>query len=722
MKKLELLAPAGNMDSLKAAIMAGCDAVYLGGYMFGARSFAGNFSNEEMLEAVNYAHLYGVKVYVTVNTIIYESEVETFMHYIDFLYSINVDALIIQDLGMMDLVRKTYPDLELHASTQMHVHNLEGVELAQTLGLKRVVLARETPIQVIKEIKDKTDIELEVFIHGALCVSYSGQCFMSTLIGDRSGNRGTCAQCCRQKYTLVEKMGSKVNNISDFEYLLSTKDLNTLEHIGKLIDAGVDSFKIEGRMKRPEYVYLVVSLYRKAIDSYLKEGFVSITRDDIYELKKLFNREFTKGFLFNEDNNHFTNSFRPNHMGVEIGEVIASTSKEVEIKLTNQVQIGDGIRILGSEDYGCNLNVFKVHNKIVKKANKDDVITLEVKTKVRVGSKVVKTTDIKQLNDINNSLLNNKRKVLVKAYVNIKCGQSMQMKLECNGVIINYESSYKPELALKSPTSKEVVTDKLNKLGDTVYTYDVLDLEMEDNLFIPVKEINELRRNAFNLLNTKRLTKVRLSKSNYHITVPDFDITREKSIFVRSMEAYENLNETYDYLYLEEDLFEKIEDSKKILKLPRVMNHFNNYHDKLLVGELGSINKYKNVCTDFSLNITNSYGVAFLHSLGVKRVTLSYELTYDQIKDIVDSYKARYKKHPNLEVIIYGRKEAMITKYDLLKKYGKKDNMYLKDRFGNLYPLKSFKDYMVIYNYKIDDIKYEDMLYDIGINVLRKEL
>lgn len=282
MKKIELLAPAGNMESLIAAIEAGCDAVYLGGYMFGARSYAGNFSDEEIIEAINYAHLYGVKVYVTANTLVYEDEVTTFLNYVDFLHKNNVDAIIIQDIGMMDLLKQTYPNLEIHASTQMHVHNLEGVKLVEELGLSRVVLARETNIEEIKNIRKNTYITLEVFVHGALCVSYSGQCLMSSLIGGRSGNRGTCAQCCRQRYDLIID-NQKVNND---EYLLSTKDLNTLEHIGELIDAGVDSLKIEGRMKRPEYVYLVVSLYRRAIDNYLTKGKITIDNNDVIELKK----------------------------------------------------------------------------------------------------------------------------------------------------------------------------------------------------------------------------------------------------------------------------------------------------------------------------------------------------------------------------------------------------------------------------------------------------
>lgn len=230
MKKIELLSPAGSMESLKAAIYAGCDAVYLGGKVFGARNFASNFSNEELIEAIRFAHIYGVKVYVTVNTLIFEHEVSKFLEYIDFLHKNSVDAIIIQDLGMMDLVRQTYPNLEIHASTQMHIHNIEGVKLIKELGIKRAVLARETKLEDIKKIKEETNMDLEIFVHGALCISYSGQCLMSYFLGGRSGNRGTCAQCCRMPYDL----NSEDKKINNNKYLLSTKDLNLIQNIGSL--------------------------------------------------------------------------------------------------------------------------------------------------------------------------------------------------------------------------------------------------------------------------------------------------------------------------------------------------------------------------------------------------------------------------------------------------------------------------------------------------------
>ena len=397
MKKPELLAPAGDMDSLCAAVLAGCDAVYLGGYTFGARSYAGNFSNDEIIEAVRYCHLRKVKVYVTVNTLIHEDKFDMCISYIDFLHRNNVDAIIVQDLGLMDYVRKVYPNLEIHASTQMHIHNVEGVLFAQSLGLKRVVVARETDIQTIQEMKKKSSIQLEVFVHGALCVSYSGQCLMSSMIGGRSGNLGNCSQCCRMKYTFLSNGEKKGKN----KYLLSTKDLNTLEYVGQLMEIGVDSLKIEGRMKRPEYVYMVTKLYRKAIDNYYLYQDTKITAEDMESLTLLFNRKFTKGFLFGEDVTQLTHSYRPNHMGITLGKVVESHKGMVSILLCYKLSIGDGIRILGNrEDVGCTVTKILCNNKSVEEGHDGDIVRIRVNSDVEIGSVVLKTTDRKQLEEI----------------------------------------------------------------------------------------------------------------------------------------------------------------------------------------------------------------------------------------------------------------------------------------------------------------------------------
>ena len=707
MKKPELLAPAGSMDAFYAAIEAGCDAVYIGGYSFGARAFSDNFSNEEIIECINYAHLYGVKIYVTVNTLVFENEVEMFLNYIDFLHSNNVDAIIIQDLGMFDLIRKTYPNLEIHISTQMNIHNLNGSLMMEKLGAKRVVLARETDFETLKQIRKNTNIELEVFVHGALCVSYSGQCLMSYLIGGRSGNRGKCAGTCRQKYSLVDERGKKYNTD---DYLLSMKDLNILENIGQLIDLGIDSFKIEGRMKRAEYVYLVVSIYRKVIDSYLKEKKVNITKEDILDLYKIYNRKFTKGYLFEND---VINQYRPNHLGINIGKVIKVNDHKVYIKLTDTLRKGDGIRFLNQkEDTGLTITKMFVNNEDVNEASNGDIVIIKGDIICDVNSPVIKTTDKKQLDIIEDKLKKRARKVFISGKITIKNGLPLQLTISDGLNIINYESDYIVDKAINRFITNEEIEKQLRKTNDTIYAFNDIEIINDYKSFIPIFKLNEIRRISLELLDEKRKYQIPYKKEEYSIDVPDFERCEKVNILIRDENLYNKVkNFKFDNLYLDESIFNKINDFKKVLKLDRVMNKRHNYDLPLLVSEIGSLKE--GVFTDFSFNVTNSYTVAFLHSIGVQRITLSYELDYKQIKDIVLDYLNRYHKRPNLEVIVYGKQEAMISKFNLLK--GR--NLSLKDKYGNIFPVKENNDFMTIFNYKIENRK--ENYYDIGINYIR---
>lgn len=711
MKKIELLAPAGNMEALKAAIQGGCDAVYIGGAHFGARAFSKNFNDEELVLAIKYAHLYGVKVYVTVNTLIYDNEVSDFLKYIEFIHKNNVDAVLIQDLGMFDLLRKTFPNLELHASTQMHIHNLDGVKFMESLGMKRIVLARETNTQDIRNIINNCKAEIEVFVHGALCISYSGQCLMSSLIGGRSGNRGTCAGSCRLKYDVIDSNNQKLNKNN---YPLSTKDLNSLEYIGDLIDAGVSSLKIEGRMKSKEYVYKVVSIYRKAIDSYYKYGKVVIDDNDLLELRKIFNRNYTKGFLNNTDNNDIINDYRPNHMGVPVGKIIDYKNGIAKIKLSDNIAIGSGLRVISNNgDVGITVNDFYINNKLVKTANSGDVITIKVNAPVKVNDMVVITLDSKLTEKIYNIIDSNLRKVLINGKFIAKLGEKCEFiindfdnKVSVKGNIVNG--------AVNNPTSKDDVLSKLNKLGDTVYKYEKLDIDIDDNIFIPLKEINELRRQAIQELNEKRLYRIDFIKKEYTTCVPDFNKEKILACFIENKEVYNKLDKHYDVIYAEE----KIDNC--VLKLPRVIREYPDELKEVMIGEVGGLNKYKDCCTDFSLNVVNSYTVAFLHSIGVKRITLSYELTDNQIKGLIDNYHNRYGKHPNLELIVSGYEEVMISKFSL-DRYYKMNGLYLRDMFGNKFKVKDKNGYMYIYNYKKRN-NYNEKYYEMGINSLRFNL
>lgn len=704
MRKIELLAPAGNMDSLKAAIMAGCDAVYLGGTMFSARAFANNFTNEELTYAVKFSHLYGVKVYVTCNILIYEHEVEKFLEYIDFLYKINVDAILIQDLGMLDLIHKTYPNLEIHASTQMHIHNIDGVIMANKLGCKRVVLARETPVEVIEEIIKKTNVDIEVFAHGSLCVSYSGECLFSSLIGKRSGNRGSCVGSCRLPYNIIDEMGNKLN-LGD--YPLSMKDLNTLENIGKLIDIGVTSLKIEGRMKSPEYVYVVTKIYREAIDSYYKNGTVSIDRKLLNKLQRLFSRGFTKGYLFHEDYQNIINDSRPNHQGIYIGKVIDYKNNFIKIKLINDVSIGDGLRIvLDKDDYGITLNEFYINKKLVKEANYGDIIQVKVNKKIPINSKVLLTKDVSLIKEITDIIKEKPRKVLVN--VHIEAYLNKPIKISVNDGVNNVTLlGNMIELSKNNSTTKEDIIDKINRIGDTIYKIDSISIDMDNNIFIPFKKLNDLRREVFNELDNERLYKISYKKEKYSIEVPSFKEERKRAILVNSV----SFNLDYDIIYSE-----NIKDNA-IIKLPKVMNEYNIDNDKeYLVGELGAFNKVDNIYCDYSFNVTNSYTVALLHSIGAKRITLSLELTPKQIENLVKAYFERYHKKPNLEVIVSGFREVMTLKTDLNSIYNN-DNIYLQDRFNNRLKIRKVNN--VTYIYEPKRFINKNNYFEIGINVVR---
>lgn len=718
MKKPELLAPAGNMDALYAAILGGCDAVYIGGYMFGARNYASNFSNEELEYAVLYAHEYGVKVYVTTNTLIYENEVNRFIKYIEYLNSINVDAVIMQDIGMMDYVRHAFPDIEVHASTQMHIHNASGVEFVSSCGCTRAVLARETDYDTIKNIKNNTDIELEIFVHGALCISYSGQCLMSSLIGNRSGNRGTCAGSCRLKYDVLDNNLKKYNTD---EYNLSTKDLNSLENLAKLIETGADSFKIEGRMKSPEYVYLVTKLYRRAIDSYFEYGKVKIDDNYLLDLKKTFNRLFTKGFLFKAKNNEIINPFRPNHVGINLGNVIDFKNDFVTIKLDADLSINDGIRIIDKEDYGFVVTSLFINRKRVTNAKAGDIISIPCKKKVKINSKVLKTTDHEVIKKIDYEINNLHRKVFIDGILDIRVSENPTLRITDGINKIEVKGNIIVEHAQKVPTDVNRIKEQLYKTGNTIYEFKNLDINSDKDIFIPIKEINEMRRKALEELKLKRIfrDKKRVLEYNDSIDV-DFEKHIGKTVYIKSKEQYNKIKKfNFDYIFMDEDLFNTIDDDRKVLKIPRVINKYKDYDKLLLVGELGSVYNYKNKFTDFSLNVVNSYSVRLLHSMNVSMITLSYELELYQIEEIISSYKKRYNKNPNLEVIVYAKEEVMISKFNILDYYKIGDSGYLKDRYNNLYRVISKDNLMYIYNYKARKITNYKSLYDIGVNSIR---
>ena len=700
-RKVELLSPVGNMETLYQAIHNGASAVYLGGKNFGARKFASNFTDDELIKAISYSHLYGVKVYITVNTIVFEDEKEELLNYVAFLNENGVDALIMQDMGMIVTVRKMFPDLEIHASTQCHNHNIKDLELMKSLGVKRVVLARELSLQQIKEMN--VDIEKEVFVHGALCVSYSGCCLFSSLNGGRSGNRGECVGSCRLPYQLL--CDNEVVE-TDGDYLLSTKELNTLGELRQLLDSGIDSLKIEGRMKSPYYVGLVTRLYRKYIDKYYNNEDMTVNEDEIRKLKKLFNRDFTKGYLFNDKVMNIKSS---NHVGVRLGKVVSVNDKKIKIKLEDDIYQEDGIRFKKS-NLGMNVNLlYNDKGLLVNSLKKGDLLVIDNKIGLKDKDIVYKTVDKKLILELSKY---DEKKIDVNFHVSAHINNKLKVKISdginevvSDGVII--------ERALKNPTSKETITKQLAKLGGSPFALKNVTFDIDDNIFINIKDINEIRRKLVLELEQKR-TMVKRKRINNEIILHNADkITSNMTklhVKVKNLEQLlVCLELNVDYIYVTDDkLYEKYKNYGNVyLKLDRVINNFPNYNNEnLLVTEWGSAyyySKRNKVNSDYYLNVVNNETISLLQDWGVKKVTISPESLDDNMKLL---------KKKDVVIMAYGRMELMVMKCcplqnafnGCIKCHEKNNHYYLKDHLGNKFPIINNNCLTRIMHYKNMDI------------------
>lgn len=714
--KKELLAPAGDFDTLKQAIHNGADAVYLGGKKFGARKFATNFDNEEMVNAIKYAHLYGVKVYVTVNTIIYEDEIDECLEYIRFLHENHVDAVIMQDIGMIKIVRKVLPNLDIHVSTQAHTHNNEQIKLLETLGVTRVVVAREMSIEEINQLN--TNLEIEAFIHGALCVCYSGQCLFSSLLLNRSGNRGACAGICRLPFTLMEN-DKKIH--TDGKYLLSTKELNTMDHINELLSSNITSFKIEGRMKGSTTIGFITRLYRNLIDHYLNGEKVVLTEEEKNKLLVLFNREYTAGYIFNQKD--IMNIDSPNHIGIKLGKVVDVTPKKIKIELENDLNQEDGIRFIESK-LGMMTNfIYDKKDNLISGGKKGDTIYLDNKIGLTTKDNVNKTIDSKLLKELENI---SEKKINIDISVSINSNNFLLTITDGINTITKNENIV--EEAKGNGTSKERIIEQLSKLGNTPFSIKNIEISLDkDNIFIPISKLNEIRRNIIDELISIRENsgkEVIINKKDAE-EIKEENSSRKLSVLVRNKEQLEAaLSEKVDYIYVtDEELYNSYPNSNIYLRLSRVINKFNDYDNKrLLVGEMGSINKYKNkneIVGDYYLNVVNTSYINYLRNLGLSRITLSIENSIDKIKSIVDTCG-----NSNLEVIVYGRIEVMIMKYSPFNKFElNKNNSYsLRDRNNEDYRIVEDNGLTHIFYYKNHIISDENIEELKKLNIINYRL
>ncbi|WP_411678885.1 DUF3656 domain-containing U32 family peptidase [Clostridium thailandense] len=726
MKTIELLAPAGSIESLYAAVQAGADAVYLGGNKFSARAYASNFDDENMIKAVKYCHLYNVKIYITINTILKENEINEALKYAKFLYKIGVDAIIVQDIGFASLVKSQLPDFELHASTQMTIHNGEGALLLKNLGFERIVLSRELSIDEIRYISKDLGVETEIFIHGALCICYSGQCLMSSMIGGRSGNRGRCAQPCRLPYTIIGKKSMSEKK----GYILSPKDICTVENIKEIIESGTASLKIEGRMKRPEYVAGVVQVYRKAIDEYYKNMPSNNfnLEDEKKKLMQLFNREgFSKAYLLGNTGKDMMAYSFPKNTGIELGRI----QKDLTLVLKENISIKDGVR---NGDGGFTVSKILKNGKEVEDAFKGEKVKL-LPGEYKNGDTLHKTSDFKLLKKLEAFYKNAfERKISLKLKVKFKLNEPIKLATVYKSNVFEVEGEIVKE-AIKRPLDKERIVESLGKTGDIPFKFSDVEFVKFEEGFLPVSAINEVRRKLLGkieeyiLVNDTKdsLTKSEKSKiilKENHNNGLEINTRMDKlklpdtMVFLNSEEhinaflesdfqqaivnPFSNLNLNY---------LEMLKARKVFLKIPNIVksefNYVCNYIEEnipdiegIITANLGIINKFNektNILGDYKLNIFNSSALSFYNKFLCGNC-LSVELNRKEILDILKKCKS------SIQVLAYGKVELMISEYcPIGSVFGgkntckecngvcRRDEFVLEDRKGEEFILKTDK-------------------------------
>lgn len=668
-KNIELLAPAGTYEAFLAAVENGADAVYMGGKLFNARANASNFDISELAEIVKYAHLRNVKIHITMNTLLDDDEIAEALKFANELYNIGVDAVIVQDLGLAKVLHENLPNLSLHASTQLSTHTLEGVEELSKIGFSRVVLARELSIEEIKHIVSHTSTEIEIFAHGALCVSYSGQCLMSSMIGDRSGNRGKCAQPCRLPYTLISDDKELGNG-----YLLSPKDLATLEILDKI--PNVASLKIEGRMKSPEYVATVISTYRKYIDKSNASSSYEIDSKDKSNLLQIFNRGgFSTGYLEKKLGKDMMCYEKPKNWGIYIGKVLSYDGKRY-IKIKNEtnetLNIGDGIEIWNGSNNSPSTIISEIdRNKIGR-----------IKGEISPNDKVYKTLD-KSLNTTMRETFSRgfRRHSLID--LTIKVVENSPIIIKIND--FTYESNIVPEKATNQPITEEKVISQFSKTGNTPFGVNKIDVQLGNELFVAVSVLNELRRNAI-----EEYEKFLLASDYKNVTVQDLpkpaiynklNKHKETSVFFNILrEEYLKLKNVTSFYFTFKDALNNLDlianfKGNKYILLPTITKEnydklIKNNIDKIaqkvdgfVLSNIGQLKYISNIVADkkpilianYTFNAFNTYTIELLKKLGFSKVILSPELTKSQINTLGSSLKR--------EVIAYGNTCVMTTSY-----------------------------------------------------------
>lgn len=741
--RVEILAPAGSMECLKAAIAAGADAVYTGGALFGARAYAHNLTEEELLEAIDYVHLHGRRLYLTVNTLIKDREMEKQMY--DYLlpyYRQGLDAVIVQDIGLFRFIRKHFPDLPIHASTQMTLTGVDGAKFLEKEGAQRIVTSRELSMAEVKKIADETELEIESFVHGALCYCYSGQCLFSSFIGDRSGNRGQCAQPCRLLYRTPEAKRP--------QYLLSLKDICTLELIPEMIESGIYSFKIEGRMKKPEYAAAVAFQYRKYADLYLKYYEECPAEEDpaAYAMKKyrvreedrqmlldLYNRGgFHTGYYHTQNGREMISLNRPNHAGVPAVKVLAKKGRNVTAKALTDLYPQDIIELPmrkgreKADNYTCKDAVRKGMNV---------QIPVFADTPFKRDEIWMRTRNSTLIDTLREEFVNGKIKERICGTFRLYPQEKATLTVKCRDAEITVAGE-KAQEALSQPMSRERIEKQLRKTGNTEFEFSFLKAEIGEKVFLPMQSLNELRREALETLEKVICEKYRRSGEVKDPEEDKTELSMEEEVLsgwtasVRTAEQMEVIleEEAIGRIYVDCTMFPRIweKDSyvewitkvhaagKEIyLVMPYIFRErtrkqyeaaynriFGAGWDGILIANYESFAFLKEhgytgrIMTDYNLYEFNQESRKFWKEKGVFEFTAPVELTERELQDL------RVKDG---EVIVYGYLPMMIsagciqkTTRGCLKKSGQTT---ITDRYRNPFVVKNECDYCynILYNY-----------------------
>ena len=766
---IELLSPVGDFECLKAAVQNGADAVYFGAGSFNARAFATNFDDEALENAITYAKLRGVKTNLTLNTLIKNDEMENAINLAKKAYELGIDAIIVQDLGLALYLIKNFPDLAIHGSTQMSVHSLEGVLALQKMGFSRVVLSRELSLEEIEYICQNSNIEIEVFVHGALCISYSGQCLFSSMVGGRSGNRGKCAQPCRLPYELLEN-----DTTIDKGYLLSPRDLCGLDYLPQLIKSGVSCLKIEGRMKTPEYVATVTRIYRKYLDLALSGQNTEISEQDKKDLLQVFNRGgFSSGHLIGNSNKELVYKQKSNNMGIFLGTISNFNANKGHISfITNDdVNIGDKICVENKkhETSIYTISELMINDKNIPKAFENQKIKIgRMKGNISIGDKIYKVSDknltTKSLETLNQEL----RKIDLNCKLIVKKNLPISIEVtDDNGIYVNISSNIIPVDAVNSPITTDRLIAQISKTNNTPFQFKNIEIDLDDGLYITgISNINELRRQALSQYEEKLIKSFRRSCPN----IIDYNTLSNAEHIINPCKKISVLlniiNNEFDYsqlqninkIYIPFKYF-VLKDFKDTIK--NITNNFNTYiymptimrknYNKLIsnnleeilkiyklkgfvVSNIGNLELLKNYKNDYEFicNYTfNIYNDLTIRELPYNVITLSPELNKLDLQKLVNNYNSS-------ELIVYGRTPLMNSNYCLLGKTNKcyttcshictndiNKKFYLKDRLGFLFRVlpDNIDTVTTIYNSKITSIEHKDIFVDsVRIDILDESI